>query len=260
MKRRQFIRYGGASLLATAGTLVPSVGQRALGQSRGALTVTALGHTCFLFSGGGVRVLVNPFRALGCTKGYSAPRVEADLVLISSQLFDEGATENLPGNPQILFEAGAFEVGDLQFQGIESERDRALGRKFSNNVAWRWTQAGVQILHMGGAAAPVDIEEQFLLGSPDLAFIPVGGGPKAYGPQEAMQAVRALRPKMVIPTHYRTQAADANACDLVGIEEFLQLAGNLSVSRVGGNRMSVSPGNFNGEETAIRVFNYRVNS
>jgi L-ascorbate metabolism protein UlaG (beta-lactamase superfamily) len=257
MKRRQFIRYAGAGVLTAAGTFVPLPRKRAFGQSQGALTVTGFGHTCFFLPGGGGRVLVNPFRAIGCTKGYRVPNVEADLVLISSQLFDEGATENLPGNPQILFEPGAFEVRNLQFQGIESDRDRGIGRRFSTNVAWRWTQAGVKILHLGGTVAPIDIEQQILMGRPDLAFMPVGGGPKAYNPEEAMQALRALRPKIVVPTHYRTQAADANACDLVGIEEFLQLAGDIPVVRVGDNRMSLSPGNFNRDETVIRVLDYR---
>ncbi|MDY7015191.1 MAG: MBL fold metallo-hydrolase [Cyanobacteriota bacterium] len=260
MKRRQFIRYAGASLLAAGGAFVPSIGKRAFGQSRGTLTVTGLGHTCFLFVGGGLRVLVNPFRAIGCTQGYPVPRAEADLVLISSQLFDEGATEDLPGNPQILFEPGVFEIRNTQFQGIESERIRDRGRRFSTNVAWRWTQAGVNILHLGGAAAPIEIEQQILMGRPDLALIPVGGGPKAYRPEEAMQALRALRPKMVVPTHYRTRAADPDACNLVPVETFLQLAGEMPVARVGSNRLNLSPGNFNREETVIRVLQYPFNS
>lgn len=256
MKRRQLIRYSGASLLTTAGVLVASGWDSYLAQSRGSLSAKWLGHTCFLFTGGGLRVLVNPFRAIGCTKGYRLPKVEADLVLISSQLFDEGAAENLPGNPRVLFEPGTYEIRNTQFQGIETSRDREGGRWFPANVAWRWTQAGVNILHLGGAAASIGIEEQILMGRPDLALIPVGGGPKAYNPEEALAAIAALKPKIVVPTHYRTEAADS-ACDLVPLEAFLQLAGDLPVSRVGSDTLTLSPGNLPQNETAIRVMSYR---
>jgi L-ascorbate metabolism protein UlaG (beta-lactamase superfamily) len=257
MKRRQLIRYAGTSLLTAAGIVGTSGWESVRAQSRGSLSVKGLGHTCFLFSGGGLRVLANPFRTIGCTKGYRLPRVEADLVLISSQLFDEGAAENLPGNPRILFEAGVYEVRNVQFQGIESDHDREGGRRFGKNVAWRWMQAGVNLLHLGGVAAPIDIEQQILMGRPDVAFVPVGGGPKAYNPQEAMQAIQALKPKIVIPTHYRTQAADPNACEIVAVDDFLQLAGGLPVSQVGSDTLTVSPGNLPQNETVIRVMSYR---
>ncbi|MBD2578862.1 MBL fold metallo-hydrolase [Oscillatoria sp. FACHB-1406] len=256
MKRRQLIRYGGASLLTAAGLLATSDWERAQAQSRGNLTVKALGHTCFLFSGGGMRILVNPFRTLGCTKGYRLPKVEADLVLVSSQLFDEGAAENLPGNPRTLFEAGAFEVRNTQFQGIELNHDREGGRRFGKNVAWRWTQAGVNILHLGGAVSQIGIEEQILIGRPDIAFIPVGGGPKAYTPEEALQALKAIRPKIAVPTHYRTQAADASACDIVSVDSFLELAAEFPVSRIG-DTLALSPGNIPQDGTVIRVMGYR---
>jgi len=29
------------------------------------------------------------------------------------------------------------------------------------NVAWRWTQAGISIVHLGGAAAPIELEQEF---------------------------------------------------------------------------------------------------
>lgn len=257
MKRRQLIQYGGASLLTALGTAWLGGFEPSHAQSGGTLQVKWLGHTCFLFSGGGKRVLVNPFRTLGCTKGYRLPRVASDLTLISSQLYDEGAAENLPGDPDILFEPGVYEIGKIQFQGISLAHDREGGRRFGRNVAWRWKQAGIDILHLGGAAGSIGIEEQILMGRPDLLLVPVGGGPKAYRPEEALQAVRALRPKMVIPTHYLTQAADPSACDIVSVEEFLALMSGNKVQRVNSDTLSLSAGNLPSEGTSIRVLKYR---
>ncbi len=255
MKRRQLIRYGGAGALSAIGSTWISGFQTSQAQSGGSLSIQYLGHTCFLFTGDGLRVLVNPFRNLGCTAGYRLPSVEADLVLISSQLFDEGAAENLPGNPKILFESGVFLFNNTKFQGLGMPHDRQGGRRFGTNVAWLWQQGGIKILHLGGAAAPIDIEQKILIGRPDVALMPVGGGKKAYNPTEAMQAMRNIKPRVLIPTHYRTTAADANNCDIVPVEEFLQLTEGFSVQRLG-NTTAISRNNLPAEGTVIRVLSY----
>ncbi len=252
------MRYAGAGLLTTLGTgLASGFSSYQAQTANGTLSVQWLGHTCFLFTGSGLRVLVNPFRALGCTAGYRTPRVGSDLVLISSQLLDEGAAGGLPGNPRILFEPGVYEVGDIQLQGISIDHDRFGGRRFGTNVAWQWTQGGVKILHLGGAAAPIAIEQKILMGRPDLALIPVGGGPKSYNPEEAKQVVNTLNPKVVIPTHFRTQAADAASCDIVPVDEFLTLMDGMPVNRVNSDTITIKPGDLPQNGSVIKVPSYK---
>ena len=256
MKRRHLIRYAGAGLLTAVGSAhLPRI-SASQAQTGAALTVKYLGHTCFLFTGGGVRVLVNPFRPLGCTAGYPSPQVTADVVLISSQLLDEGAAEDVPGNPKVLFRTGEYRFGNIRFQGIGIAHDRQGGRRFGTNVAWLWQQGGIKVLHMGGAAAQIDIEQKILIGRPDLALIPVGGGAKAYNPQEAMEALKAVNPLVAIPTQYRTSAADANACDIVPVEEFLQLSSGTPTRRINGNTITIRPGDLPAEGPVIRVLSY----
>ncbi len=258
--RRRFLHSAGWGLLGlTASSALSAVTTPARAQSSG-LSAQWLGHTCFLFSGSGIRVLVNPFRTLGCTAGYRLPRPSADIVLISSQLFDEGAAENLPGAPPVLFEPGpqfqTLKGREFEFKGIGIAHDRKGGRQFGTNVAWSWTQGGIRILHLGGAAAPIEIEQQILMGRPDVMMVPVGGGPKAYNPQEALAAIQTLRPRLAVPTHYRTQAADPTACDIVPLEDFLAI-NPYPVSRLGGSTLSLSPGGLPPEgETVVRVLSY----
>ncbi|MBC7822641.1 MAG: MBL fold metallo-hydrolase [Candidatus Parcubacteria bacterium] len=254
MKRRQFVQFAGASLLTAVGTSVISGFDSAQAQT-GSLSVQYLGHTCFLFTGSGQKILVNPFRSLGCTAGYRAPKVNADLVLISSQLLDEGAIELVPGNPRLLYEAGAYNVNGIKIQGISADHDRVGGKQFGSNVAWRWTQGGVTVLHLGGAAAPISLEQKILLGSPDVLFVPVGGGPKAYTPEEAKQAINVLNPKLVIPTQYRTQAAK-DQCNLVGLDAFLKLMSGVAV-RKGGDSISIQKADLPKNGMAIQVLSYK---
>jgi L-ascorbate metabolism protein UlaG (beta-lactamase superfamily) len=228
MKRRDLLSYVGMGAIAALGA--SATGVRA---QSGGVTVRALGHMSFLISGSGQRVLVNPFKPLGCTAGYPAPKVSTDLVLISSQLLDEGAVDIVPGNPQLLYESGSYEVKGLKFQGIATEHDRVGGKRFGTNVAWRWTQGGVTMLHLGGAAAPIDLEQKILMGSPDVVFIPVGGGPKAYTPEEAAAAIKVLNPKLVIPMQYKTSAAQGE-CEIGNVEAFLSIMGGVSVRKASG--------------------------
>lgn len=252
MKRRQLMQYAGAGLIAGLG--LASVDRLPAEAQAGAVTIQYLGHSCFLFSGDGLRVLVNPFRPIGCTAGYPAPQAAADVVMISSRLLDEGAVDGLTGAPRVLYEPGAYELGGRQIQGIGTDHDDVGGRRFGTNVVWKWTQGGVNILHLGGVAAPITVEQQILMGRPDVLLIPVGNGPKAFTPEEAQTTVQTLNPRLVIPTQYRTAAADEATCDILPLDNFLSLMGGITVQQVGSS-ITVAQGDLP-DTTQIRVMNY----
>lgn len=254
MKRRQFVRYAGTGLLSAIGTGLTS-GVESYQAQTNSLSVQYLGHTCFLFTGSGKRILVNPFRSQGCTAGYRAPRVDSDLVLISSQLLDEGAVDLVPGNPRLLYESGAYEVSGLKIQGIGTDHDRIGGKRFGRNIAWKWNQGGVSVLHLGGIAGAITLEQKILMGTPDVVMIPVGGGAKAYNPEEAKEALRVLNPKIVIPTQYRTQAAK-NQCDLGALDTFLNAMSGTPVKR-GGNTIALQRRDLPKEGMVIQVLSYK---
>ena len=228
MKRRQLLGYVGMGATLALGSSAGVVQAQS-----GGVTVRSLGHMSFLISGNGQRILVNPFKSIGCTAGYPAPKVSTELVLISSQLLDEGAVDVVPGNPQLLYEAGAYDVKGTKFQGIATDHDRVGGKRFGTNVVWRWTQGGVTMLHLGGSAAPIGLEQKILMGSPDVVFVPVGGGPKAYTPEEAAAAIKVLNPKIVVPMQYKTSAAKGE-CELGDVDKFLALMSGVSVRRASG--------------------------
>ena len=253
MKRRQFIQYTGAGLGASVG--LGLLGNAAQAQSS-SVQIRWLGHTCFSFTGGGQTFLVNPFQAIGCTAGYRAPQVTADIVMISSRLLDEGVVEGLPGNPRVLSSSGLYELSGTQIEGIPIAHDRVGGRRFGTNVMWNWQQAGLNILHMGGAAAPITFEQQVLVGRPDVLLIPVGGSDKAYTPQEAIAAIEALNPKVIIPTHYRTAAADTNTCDITPVDDFLNLLSGTSITRHTTDTVSIGVADLPASGASVRVFNY----
>ena len=257
MKRRQLIRYGGVGLATAIATGFASR-RSVIAQEADGVTIQYLGHTCFLFTSNGFKVLVNPYQSSGCTAGYTLPDLQPDVVLVSSFLLDEGAVEAVKGDPEVITQRGAHQFGDLKFQGFPIDHDREGGQRFGKNIAWRWTQGGVNILHLGGAAGSLETEDKILFAGADILLTPVGGGMKAYNPQEARNIVKILSPRMAIPTHYRTEASDGEDCDLAPVEEFLSLASDLEVSKVGSDRFTVKKSYLEDGQTLVRVLNYTL--
>ncbi|AFW93928.1 MULTISPECIES: MBL fold metallo-hydrolase [Nostocales] len=254
MKRRQLIGYAGAGLVTAVVTnLVDPVPVNA--QSSG-VSIQWLGHTCFLLTNGNVKILINPFSNLGCTAKYRPPKVASDLVLISSQLLDEGAIDKIPGNPKLVYQPGVYEFRGVKFQGITTDHDRKNGQQFGKNIAWKLNQGGINLLHLGGSAAPITLEQKILMGRPDVLFIPVGGSDKAYNAQEAKDAIAVLNPKLVIPTHYRTQAADAKECDITPVDDFLTLMQGVNVRRSNNDSVAINSKSLP-ENTEIQVLTYK---
>ncbi|MFM6088128.1 MAG: MBL fold metallo-hydrolase [Dolichospermum sp.] len=254
MKRRQLIGYTGAGLITAVmtnlGWLFP------VNARSSDVSINWLGHTCFLFTTGNVKILINPFRTLGCTAKYRPTRVATDLVLISSQLLDEGYVKELPGNPKLVYQPGVYEFKGINFQGITTYHDRHNGKRFGKNIAWKLTIAGLNLLHLGGAAAPLTLEQKILMGRPDVLFIPVGGSAKAYNAQEAKAAITVLNPKLVIPTHYRTPAADTSQCDIDAVDDFLTVMRDVNIREIDSDSVVINAKSLR-ENTEIRVLSYK---
>ncbi len=269
MQRRRFVQQFGAGFLSVLGLGLAGQWQQAQAQT-GGLQIRWLGHMCFLFSGSGQRILVNPFRIVlddqelptGCTAGYALPNEPADVALISSRLFDEGGTlQGLPGSPDILSEAGVYELPPIRLQAIETPREREAGRQFPPNLIWSWQQGGLNVVYLGGINSPIELEEQILLGRPDVLIVPVGGGAKAYDAEEAIAAISVLNPRMVIPMQYRTAAADPESCDLDELQRFLGLIPTVATRQASGNSVTLTTASLpGGDGMIVQQFTYPFSS
>ena len=76
-------------LLTAAAGLALSCSSAAMAAT--GVTISSYGQRALLIQGGGQSVLLNPYRAVGCAAGLAEPRVNAGVILASSELADEGA-------------------------------------------------------------------------------------------------------------------------------------------------------------------------
>jgi L-ascorbate metabolism protein UlaG (beta-lactamase superfamily) len=219
-------------------TLLPTATPPGRAQGGGGVTITSYGHSALLVQGGGARVLLNPFRAVGCAAGLAEPRVGADVILASSTLRDEGAAGVASG--RMLVKPGSYRVAGLQIEGIAAPHDRVGGKRFGFSTLWRWKQGGLDFAHLGGTAGRISPSDKVLLGRPDVLIIGVGGGAKVYTGKEAAEVVRELQPRRVIPVQYRS-APPSEGCDVGSAEPFLQAMAGTTVRRSGRSLSLVPP-------------------
>lgn len=131
--------------------------------------------------------------------------VSADLVLVTHEHLDHNVIEVVSGDPAVLRStAGRLDSPIGEVVAIASEHDEAAGTERGPNSIFSFELDGIRVAHFGDFGQRSLREEQAAaVGSPDLVFLPIGGGP-TIGAEQAAQIVEELRPRWVVPMHYRT--------------------------------------------------------
>ncbi len=171
------------------------------------------GQSAFGLTGLDTTVFIDPF---GDTSGLAArgirfeyPPIEgvsADLLLITHEHHDHNGADAIGGDPLVIrlstWPRPDTPAGELT--GIASEHDPAAGTQRGPNMIFGFELDGLSVCHFGdfGQSALRD-EQAAAIGSVDLLFLPVGGGPTIDAGQAA-EIVGVLEPRWVVPMHYRT--------------------------------------------------------
>jgi L-ascorbate metabolism protein UlaG (beta-lactamase superfamily) len=164
---------------------------------------------------GAQSVFIDPFgsavaglAARGLRFGYPPIEgVEPDLLLITHEHGDHNGIDAVGGSPAVLRStAGTLEspLGDVV--AIASEHDDPAGTQRGPTTIICFSLGGLRISHFGDVGqAALRPEQQAAIGDVDVLLLPVGDGPTVGG-ERAAAIVRALRPRLVDPMHYRTEA------------------------------------------------------
>jgi L-ascorbate metabolism protein UlaG (beta-lactamase superfamily) len=191
-----------------------------------------LGHSCWRLSDGQHILLIDPFLTGNPKAAISADDVDkADAILLS-----HAHSDHLGDAIPIAKRTGAmiistFElVGYCQSEGVENGQGMNIGGAFrfafgkvklvqafhtsscgsgSDLIAmgepcgFILHFGGLTIYHSGDTALFGDMELLGRLYPMDLALLPIGDN-FTMGPEDALEAVRLLKPKRVVPMHYNT--------------------------------------------------------
>lgn len=204
-----------------------------------AVSFTWLGHSAFSLDIDGHPALIDPFLSGNPLASTAADAVEAEIIFLSHGHGDHvGDTVDIAKRTSAKVVAN-FEICNwLNKQGLESTHPQNPGGGFDHGfVHARWTVAfhsssmpdgsyggepngfvltpketAMKLYFAGDTALFSDMS---LIGDYglDVAFLPIGDN-FTMGPDDAIRAVKLLRPKFVVPMHYNT--FDLIAQDVAG--------------------------------------------
>jgi L-ascorbate metabolism protein UlaG (beta-lactamase superfamily) len=170
------------------------------------------GQSAFSLSAPEATVFIDPFADMSSLAGrgmkFEYPPIEADdvdLLLITHEHRDHNGVEAIAGDPRVLRStAGRHESPIGEVVGIASEHDDAAGTERGPTTIFTFELDGIRVAHFGDfGQSALRPEQAAALAGVDLLFLPVGGGP-TIGAAQAAAIVAELKPRWVVPMHYRT--------------------------------------------------------
>ena len=188
------------------------------------------GHAAFLItSNQGVKIMTDPYEpnAFGGQLTYGKIKDSADIVLVSHDHADHNHTKDLPGSPQIIKGSGSKTSKGISFKGVATFHDPSKGSERGENTAFTMEIDGIRVCHLGDLGHVLSQKEITEIGPVDILIIPVGGF-YTIDSKEASQVATLLKPKVVIPMHFKTEKC---GFPIAPVEDFLK--GKTKVKRPG---------------------------
>jgi L-ascorbate metabolism protein UlaG (beta-lactamase superfamily) len=153
------------------------------------------GANCLTFTTKDLRVVVDDnLKALG---GKPVAK-SGDLLLFTSTHMGEE-----PQDPKMVIDMpGEYEVANLSITGIPARAHLDEDPKALNATVYKLVSGETSYLVTGHIYPELTDDELESLGIIDVLFVPVGGNGYTVDPVGALKLIKAIEPKLVIPTHY----------------------------------------------------------
>lgn len=192
------------------------------------MTITWLGHSCFVLESGGFRVLLDPFRDV---QGLADAALEADAVYCSHGHFDHAYTD------QIRLTSG--KENPFQVAEVPTFHDDQSGALRGGNTVRRFAAEGTRVVHAGDLGHQLSAGQLEAIGPCDVLLLPVGGT-YTVDARTAKAVADALNPRVVVPMHYRKGSMGFDV--LTTLEDFTSQYPPDLVRTYPGNTLTAAPG------------------
>jgi L-ascorbate metabolism protein UlaG (beta-lactamase superfamily) len=172
--------------------------------------ITWLGHDGFLIKGDGKAIVIDPFQVKQCEP--------ADIILISHEHYDHCSPEDvkkirkdstvivteaqsaakLSGDVRVVQPGDKLMVSGIPIEAVPSyNTNKSFHPKENGWLGFIVTVDGVRVYHAGDTDRIPEMESFQV----DIALLPVSGT-YVMTAEEAVEAARMFKPKVVIPMHY----------------------------------------------------------
>ncbi len=165
-------------------------------------------------SSGGIKIITDPYNEK--IKDI-LPDVSADIVLVSHEHFDHGNVSLVKGNPIVVKNLGVSLQKGITIEGIESYHDTKSGSLRGKNTIFKFIVDDIVFVHLGDLGHSLDGLYIEKLKNTDILMVPVGGT-YTINFLEAYQLANKIKPKVVIPMHYKEKDSKL---DVDSVQPFL---------------------------------------
>ena len=185
------------------------------------------GHSCFrLTERNYATVVTDPFDSKAI--GYDSLRLRSDIVTVSHDAPGHNNTEAVKGTSHVIDGPGEFEIGGVFVTGVQTDGSGSGKKKAKKdsevslrNTIYVFDYDGITVAHLGDLKEVPTQSEIELLGTINVALVPVGGG-GGLNAAKAAEVISLIEPNLVIPMHYSTPATKVS---LDSINKFIKEMG-----------------------------------
>jgi len=209
------------------------------------------GHASFTITADDGTVLVtDPYDPSGYDGAltYDVVDDKADGALISHDHADHNNVNGLSGSPDIL--KGSGNIKDISVKGINTFHDESRGSERGSNIVFVFKVDGINICFMGDLGHQLSDEQIKEAGKVDLLLVPVGGT-FTVDAEGASNLIDAVKPRLVIPMHYKTSKCNFPIGEL---DSFLDLMS--SVKKLGKTEIEISADQISEQGSEVWVMDY----
>ena len=161
------------------------------------MEITWLGHSCFRLRAGELAVVTDPFpESIGLRMGQP----QALAVTVSQRHANHNHWQDVAGDPKVLRGPGEYELSGIYITGLMTSRGEG-DPEDKRNTAYLIEMENLRLCHLGDVSRVLSTGQVEELTPVDVLFLPAGGSCTVEIP-EAIQMVRELSPRVVIPMHY----------------------------------------------------------
>jgi L-ascorbate metabolism protein UlaG (beta-lactamase superfamily) len=172
-----------------------------------------------------------------------------NIITISHEHYDHNNTMGIKGKPVVLKGSVNRDTHKMIFKGISSYHDSVYGKHRGNNTIFIIKTDEMVLCHLGDLGHLLENSQLEEINRVDILFIPVGGY-YTLNHLQADQVIEQLKPKVVLPMHYKT---DAIKWSIDPLSFFLDKKDNIKT--IGENSFEIEAGMLP-EKTTIYVLDY----
>ncbi len=201
------------------------------------MTIQWLGHAAFLLtSSKGTKVLMDPHGRF-----FLSQPVFPHVVTTSHPHRNHSFVWMASGNPIVLegVDQGTGDwnrihrtIRDVSIHTVPTYHDSERGLDRGNNAVFVVSMDGICTAHLGDLGHLLDEGQLKMMGKIDVLLVPLGQGGSRITSEDAAKIVQLVKPKVVIPHHYRWKGYG---------EDFARIF--LRVRRLEGNVIKLSQDN-----------------